>query len=698
MSSVARNKLLLGGIAAVVILWAACQLPLWFDVFDTSEQTGLVLLVAAFTAGVAGLAAAKGLGAVLGRLVRQRSEAAAALLAWALCDGPRPRRIGGRAQARLLAAATVQAIILAALSSALIPVARWAVRELLERFLFSPESWRIVQFSFVVVGFLPAAAGLGALYRTGARLWGTSGARAEAAYWRAWVWSFSAGAAAFAALWFSRIGLASTVVGCAILLLLIASRLWRRTALGGRVRARNSGDGRPRLRQVLPALAAYAVLSYFLLFQCRLWVELIGTSSRTTIWWVAGSLGLLAAFSRKTDGRPRPAGDVRVLGAVIAIGAGLLAQLGLGAAARRGGAGAALCMAGILAVQVPLAATAAVVFSALRRALMTELFTPALGAGVGLLGTAVGLGAAAAFGFAGGGRGVWALSLVGLIVLPAVAAARGAGRRERWPWIVYAAVLVFSLGGAVGWEFHFPCAAVPAGRERWKSPQIERAVRQILARYRGRWWFITDGESDISRSPVPGVWARHSPSRAADLLPVRARGDGCVPRTEFPLLSQLERRTTRFDGALVLARDLGDGGAWRICNRTTMEQLARRVHLGGPVVLRASATAGHTAAVLAVAEGFRSAVGSGFLAVDGRQGELDVLLAGPRSQVEPPGCLRGLPVAALGPVLRACDEPPPLGIEGPRPCECADVSGWELIRRVRGLGYSSQPASPKSGP
>jgi hypothetical protein len=578
-----------------------------------------------------------------------------------------------------------------------------------------PVGWTGVHLAGMWLSFLPAAAGLTALFLVSSVLRAGTRHDAFADCSREWM---AAAATGITALGLARLaGLNLMAVGPVMGLagLVLAASWWMRTDFDKRpgrlVRPvkRPSGGGKLRLAGVFAGLSAGLGL------QVRLLADVAGASLGVQALWVALALLLVVRFQAIADAKGRMPGRRQCAGCMIGIAAGLIGQMVLAGMALISPLHLWLCGAFAVGIQGPLAAMAAVLISRQRQAFVNEGARPrdylaqsglGIAAGVLLLRAAwaspVPLAAilTAWLVLAGGGFVVVLLHCkrsvdlvrwlaTGLAVMLLLAAeiglararlTREVGRLEAGAW----------LTTATRW---LPCGVLESQvlppTEAWRSERISELALEAMGGTgaSGRWWIVATRGEHVTPSMPPllrTVVGAPDPA-AVGAGPWReqlAQG----PRRDW--LRGVWLGQGQLDGIALAGPPVDHPGAWRVFRFDALARAAGQLRRGaepGPLLVRTQSHSGQVADVLALAVTYARAVGSGYLAITFLDEHVDLLLVGPADAVEPPAPLPGVFVVDLDALertwpgvrpIRSFDAPGPLS-PGP------DVP--EFVRRLKTL-------------
>jgi len=176
------------------------------------------------------------------------------------------------------------------------------------------------------------------------------------------------------------------------------------------------------------------------------------------------------------------------------------------------------------------------------------------------------------------------------------------------------------------------------GPTRWRSVTVAAVQRRVLAGRPGRWWVAAGSALDTGAELPPAVQPSWAHPDATAVLPLAERR---LRRPGGGFLHGARHDRRRFDGVLLAPMPADHPEAYRCYGRAVLEACAAKLHAGGTVAVRTQATAGRVADALAVARTFAKAVGSGWAAVAGRDGHVDVLLVAGQP-----------PVSLLGPIAQ----------------------------------------------
>jgi hypothetical protein len=221
----------------------------------------------------------------------------------------------------------------------------------------------------------------------------------------------------------------------------------------------------------------------------------------------------------------------------------------------------------------------------------------------------------------------WAV--VGLAVVAALAGMIGLARRDlhrRWGR--------FAVGR---WTTRAGIRLGPEGQllgrgARWHSEPVSQQVKRLVGQ--GRWWIVAFDLSEVHPSlpyyiqPVagapdvgavgPGSWREMlDPGPHRDWITGATIGRG------------------RFDGILLSSIPADHPEAWRAYNLRTLRRAVEQLLVDAPsgkvrpLLIRTTVRSGRMGPALALAETFRQAVGSGWMAAQFYDDRADILLAGP---------------------------------------------------------------------
>ncbi|MBS3733991.1 MAG: hypothetical protein KGY99_03595 [Phycisphaerae bacterium] len=605
------DRLLVVWLMAALVLWAACASVLW------GWAVGSSTLMASLT--LAGLFAAVALAAPLPWYVARavqwvliRSGVLDIRAVELATDGPtRPQDI--RRAGRLLGAGGVFAVLAAAGSTALIGpgacIAEWLVRWT----VWSPAGAAGVRAVVVAGGMVPLAVGLCVVWVLSAAVRSSGGRDAYSGAWRDMLLAAALGMAGFAALTASGAELPGLCAAAGVIALAAAIGWLVRPAAAAMPRRAVPVRGRAPRRQRVGIAAAWAVLAAVVIIQGRLLTHVLGVAMPVRTVWLAAGLALVAVFAARQDASRRDAAGEPSVGAVAGAGAALAVQVALALAVWRDATAASpaawLALATAGAMQLPLAACAAVVLRRGRAVLAaaggrphTYLNAAAAGVCVGILLVVI-LDAARL-----GAPAIAALpaALLALAALRGIAAATNAARAARW-----GATGVLALGAV----------AVAGGvivRDGWVASGL--AERRGAATAAGPRTTAIARKADEIVAARPGAWT----------VAARAWQD-VPPRLTWQQVASPELATApgtpaqRWDGVLLAPLPAGHPDAWRYYNVSALRAAASRLR-GGCLLLR---TQGDASAIAAVARSFLAAVGSGRVCAVPSGRRWDVLIAGP---------------------------------------------------------------------
>ncbi len=649
------DRLTVIAIAGSLTIWAACLVVFWSLPFGAWGGS-LVL-------GGAAAAAALGLSARLpGWLVRSFHGLQEKLhLAGGSMDELASGAVAGasredvRGSLRLLALAAVLASIGGAISSAAVLLADPAVGSLSGRLHWTGWSWPGLHGAVQLVSMLPMAVGATLTFLAAALLRAGRGHDAYADLARDWIWGLAGGLGVFALARGMGMNLVGLAMAMGVVLLALAGALLVRQDFSGRTGRLIKPIETPTELRRLAMETTFAALAMGLMIQLRVLSDVGGVGLAGRGLWLAGSLGLLAWFLGKADAKGRLPGRRQGVGCQIGLVSGLTIQLAL--AALCGISKTHLLTLWYLPVvgQIPLAALAAQLICRERM-----LFVNAGGRPRGYL-------SAAGFGIAAGllayllltveSSVLVLLPLLGVLIVAAgflqmVVSVRHRTDLTRWSVVGLAVVVPLGLWvGLARWDLHRRLGRIAPGRwmtrtgldlahagrgigqqPLWRSEGVSLQVRRLVGQ--GRWWIVAFDLSEVHQSlpyyiqPVagapdvgavgPGPWqVRLGGGAHSDWIDGVSMGMG------------------RFDGILLSSIPADHPEAWRVYNLRTLQRAAGQLLVdpasgrSRPLLIRTSIDGGQMGPVLSLAETFRAAVGSGWMAAQFYDDRADILLAGP---------------------------------------------------------------------
>lgn len=665
MKPMIMERLLVISLVAAAVLWAGCLTILWGWALDSSGGTTLTALAATMLAL-----------SVAVRLPRRAAWGAQRLLSWLEAREPpgagrfsetSDREVGtdGRTLTRLLGLAAALTLLGAILSSLALPVVAAAADWLTRCFLWGQLTWALAKGVIQLAVVFPLALGLSVLFLVTALIRHGSRRDGYATTCRNWTYGAALGMAMLGLAWTAGLNLLLVMAAAGIMLAFAAVLLlWRaRPALRSRRFAGPVEASRQVSRRVWVAACA-AGLAASLLLQFRLLCDIgaIGMAGRLA--WAAGSMGALAAFMGRTDGKARPPAAASSLAATIGIVSGLVMQSALAmtclwAQAAEKAALAAVSAGLAVAAQVPLAALTGMILSRQRRLFAAAggsaraFFADATaGAGAGFLTCATVMAfhaGRAAFlvvmfgaltgGVLGGmflgaqGRRALKWAAAGAVLFCSLVAAVlvPIGRLGRWvgaisPGICLSAVIRQDVDGS--WQLAGCLPLAPP----WRAESVTAAAEQILSagEHRGRWWVLATSSRDV---PI----ARHGIRMTVSLPGLTGRaGAQDALSSNMEMFPQTRIMRQSFDGILMCPLPADHPQAWRWYNERAMQACLDRLHRDGCMILRTQAGLDELDKALAVAKTFHQVVGSGWAIGEVSRDRLDLLLAGPESAVQCP--------------------------------------------------------------
>jgi hypothetical protein len=662
MRPTVADKMAVVGIGATLILQASCLVRLWDHVLDSSPQTSLLgmaamLLAVAVTIGIPGRLArgTQRFWALVGRqdLPTAQLQAARPLLS---------RLSEGRAMLRLLAVAAVGAGVCgwaSYLAARSLSPGRWAA--------WTPGAWPAVKFGVQFVVALPMALGVSTTFLVSAMIRVAPSADLFSTVCRDWLQAAAGALMALAVA--SWVGVHLVALGLVLPFLLAALGivLWQRRSVSHRARrlVRPIAAAPQRAARV-GIVGFYAVLAALWVLQARLLTDGVAAVPEARFAWLAGTLMLLVLSLRRVDRRPRVPGSTTALAALAGLAAGLMVQFALGVVCFRlwGRTPMVAAVLGLLAIgaQVPMMGMASVVISRQRRGFAVAggrarayVASAAGGLCLGVLGCTLTAELGIGLEMLAGGCMVM---LCGAL-LTGVMRAQPAARKQ-WRWAGSAVALACALSTVVFFAVSAVARTVVAGpwltvvarqpappallphMTRRRSPTVSRALDRTLVAVaaRGRWWVGVSPPLDLPPTLPSGAVGVYTPLDPA-ASPRRARPWGAS------FLHEAAIGAERFDGLLLAPLRADHPDAWRCVGRSVLQRCRRKLSPSAPMLLRTQCARRRPGYLLATAEAFRRANGSGWGLLSFAGQDLDVLLIGPQDAVGPPDAEEGLFVLDL---------------------------------------------------
>jgi hypothetical protein len=670
MRPAATDRALVIGIAAAAIVWTACLVVLWARPLDASVTTQLLVVASALLAICAAVRLPGRIARATQRVLTFLKLQDVRIMELTTAGMTPSGRREARATLRLLGVSSLLLAVGGLGSVAAVLAAPWLIAAFQARMLWTTRTWAGVQLAIAFVGMLPVALGLTVAFLAGTIVRAGSGRDVYASLCRDWFWAAGGGFALFGLWWWAGgniLGLAA-VTGLALAAMGAAAFLRRQLTRRPRKLVRPVEAPSRRLRWGVRV--GYAALALALAIQGRLLSDAWGAALAGQSVHLAATMALLALFLGRADRRSRLPSATQAVGCAIGVLAGLFVQGALVTASVGGGALAMVCTALAAGAQIPLAAMAAIIFSRQRQAFARAGGRPRAYAAAASGGLALGTLVYLLLVCTGGGRTAFAaLGLVALAAVVVRAVLNVSRPKVQLKWVVACVVLLAAAAACVveavqvatasvgrmrtgawltsavsdedGREVHF----LP-GRAPWRSPQLTRAVRNIVSRKanRGRWWIVGGGGGDLG-NPLPN---EVHPTRAyLDLAaaPEPPRREARPSDADRCFLSGLRVRRSAppYDGIYLSALPADHPQAWRCYNEQTLRRCAARVHTGRPILLRIQARPAALGSALAVAKTFYRVVPTGRAIIAYGGGNLDMLLVGPGGRVSaadvPAGCV-----------------------------------------------------------
>ena len=600
------------------------------------------------------------------------------------------------------------------------PLVDWTIR----RFGWTPLSWAGLQLALQFVMLLPLGFAASALFGISAVVRRSSRQDRLALVNVDCLLGIAAGLMLFVAAWWLEVSVLILAGALAAALLLVA---WSAATEGRPTSARMPAPVVKPAGQIGARVAlTFAGLSLVLAIQFRLLSDLMRLGTPGKAAWAAGSLALLAWTTGRVSGRGHvtkvAASAGGVLGALFAVAMQMAMAficLSLGPRAIVAGIMAAL-------LQLPLAMLAGEFVVRHRRKFVDLggsnlgfLELAMAGAGAGLLihlasgmsmfqslpaGIVVSIGLAATLAGLIRLSGVWRRVVWGtssLVVLGAAfvgveAAASGLDGR----WQAHSGVWLRTLIHVDDSEMLEFEGALPTART-WRSEAVSEAMHDILAgpgeygsQRRGRWWVVAGSSRDWPTTK--GVYAAASVPDPSPLSRDQMSGL-LLPGSEGVYLLAAKVGQEQFDGVLLAPLPADHPNAWRCYNAQTLQRCYRRLVKGGDgiMMLRTQVASENLTDAYDVVKTFIDCVGPSWVIAAWGEGEIDLLVAGPRTRRK--RVVIDRPTDRAGALIAPAEEFWPAGTPV-RPWNLLSPRSWLFKRRasVSIWYYSLQQAAARS--
>lgn len=690
MKSARAQRVFVIGVAAAIAVGWLCAAVLWCGAFGSSGESSLLTVAAAMLAVMLAL----GVPRWAIRLGRRFSPAGSLEDLLAASKGS-PSGPGGATMKKLLALAAVVAAASIPLEAALVGPGGSLAAAVDGAFLWSAPASLAASLAVRVACLLPMALATAmallalTLVRGG---WGRdqySGAFSDL------LLGLALAAAAFGGAWWAGLDLLGLSMVMAVGLLAAGAAMVTATASTARSGSAVAEQGNPASifrRDVWPAFAAGLLT---LAVQQRMMSDVLGLGEAPQMLWFAATLAATAAFLKGQDRQSHAMNRCEIPAVAVGLTCGLVFQTAAVLLCVWRGEAFWPCVVLAAAIQVPLAALAATVFSRQRRS-----FAQAGGTARAYLARACGGSAAGVLAYLGAAhlhRGLLVLlaMALGAMTLAVIAAIMRSDRwRQQLRWAFFgAAVLVAATAGIVTaarettrqFDEVAMGAWLSAGRvdrddlpaylpmpPRRLSAAVTDALLRTLARVpRGGLWRQVGLGQDLPQGQ--GLLFETMPLDDSLRLAVagRGRGEGAVGGP-----------ARQYDGALVTMLPADHPQAWRCYNVDEMSRVVRRVHAGGPVLLRTQCRGSCPRAALAVAATFLAQMGGGWAAIAFEDDDLDMLLCGPHHALPPPNASAGMVVLSLEELVAGPATSPIWTLRAPGRVGAALPAGFDLRRHI----------------
>ncbi len=644
MKSARAQRAFLIGLAAALATGWLCAVVLWSEAFGSSGESSLLTVTSAMVALVIALQAPRAIIRVWRRFSRRSGMED--LLTAPVTSAPAGPDVNAMKKLLALAAAVAGLSIPAGL--AMIPVGVAGANALNDSFLWSGAGAAVASVAMRVLCLLPMAALAAVALLVLALVRGGWGRDTYATTFSDLLLGLAAALAIFAVAWCMGLNLLGLAMAMAVLLLGAGAGM---LAARSPLRASHTGEiagptGRITRLAVWPAFAAGALA---LAVQQRMLADILGAGQPVMLAFLAASLAATAAMLKVHDRKPHAIDAAEMPAAAVGLVCGLLMQAALVLHCVWQGRACQIYTGIAAAMQLPLAALAATILSRQRRTFAEAGGRARAYFGRVLGGAAAGLLLYVAMGHAGRGLLVLLAAALGAITLAIIAAiGRKSGWRQQLRWAVFgAAVLCASTAGIVTSAQNavrqfgslaagvwLTAASLPESDSmtylpmppRPANPGITKLLEKTLAACpRGGVWWAGGVAADLPA--IDGMVLEMVAPDASAVLGPWPGGKGFVAHAPG-------RR--QYDGAILALLPADHGQAWRCYNAAELGRVVRRVHPGGPVLLRTQCASRHAGAALAVAETFLQQVGSGWAAVAFDGDEVDMLLGGPSARLPMP--------------------------------------------------------------
>ena len=701
-------------ISAALALWTCCLVILLHVAFDASGESTLV----AISATLMGFSFAVVLP---GRLVRAVWRVGrwvglgGALAAVPGAVGPTQSRTReARAMMRLLAAASVLATVGGVVSMGAVHLCRTITDALTDALLFSRAGWTLCKLILQFAAMLPMAGGAAVVFLVLGMIRTGSGRDIYASVFREWMWGVAIGLGAFGVCWEIGLDVRALAATTAVVLVAAAAVILQRRRVTTRPVWLQWPVESPTVGRRAGIALTFGILALAIVLQLRLAGDAVGIGTGAGGCWAAVSLGLLAHFLRIADRRSRPPGKRPRVGATVGLFAGLLLQGSLLVSATGGGAVRVVCVAFAVALQVPIAAMGGGILSRQRRMFAyaggrarSYVSSASGGAGVAIVvyvivasvpsGPLIVL--AAAFGLCAiavvagialtrrtADQLKWAATGVTLL-LALTAAMLGAIRGARGRFgMLRAGVWLTTVSGARTSSRPQRSQGVLPHPPTWRGEGIDAVLRDILSERRGRWIAAVTSRSDLPPNVGRGVHVMVcSPDPSA--VPSGAWDDPFVVGSDAGFFRADRHTRRRFDGALLAVIPADHPQGWRCYGERTVRRFLHRLNPDGVGVLRLQSRDGGMGLALAAARAFHDAVGTCWVAFEHRDGQVDLLLAGPVSRIRRPRNRGGLIVFRGRRLWYEWSGVAPLRVVRPRASRAGGPSVGDFVRRLESLPH-----------
>jgi len=664
-------------IAAGVVVWLLSLPVLWGWAFDSSGTfTWLWALSLLFTCRRIFVRREANLARAM-RALQAMGLAGRVPLADAIAGQIGSSRDDAEKRMRLLAAATIFAVLGLILATLVIPLAAAGGVLLGELFLFGQWTWRVLEVLALLVGSTFVATGIAAVVYASAVVRASGGRDTYAAALRDLLWGAAVGFAGFAVAWWFGANLIFLDFAIAGGMGAVALTAVSRLDLPTHPRKALLPFGRPGRIDRLVIAVSWGALLGVLLVQVRLLGDVFGLSLSRRMIWVFLSLGALVWFLGRIDRKSYVPGKGQIAGASLGVCAAVLAQLTELLLVSQWTVGAGRTTVGVLAIatQIPLAALAATLLASQRRSFALgggtagEYFAAVFG---GLLwaGAAWALAGAIAWGW-------WVIPTItagGVLGGAVYGALRARAGRLRVQWVAWGAVLTVAFGGGLwhvasvdprqtqrgGWLTHVYKTSrrgrdvtrlgVLPDRPGRRSELITGCAGELFAHKPGRWWLVATSAEDIPAELPSRFYASGASPQPMD-LPERARHITPPLSPAHPDYFRYARENfvarrgyDFFDGIFLAPLPADHPQAWRCYNDKLLRRCVAMACTGdgrwGSVVLRSQAGPGQVRRLLNVARSFADALLSrnarrpGWAVVAITPGGVDLLLIGPGEVVD----------------------------------------------------------------